>query len=69
MWKRHQTCRLQDFLHGPQILVLNLLIETLAYRSLEAIWLCPKKSRMVTTSAPCSRRFEERYAASYDNSQ
>jgi hypothetical protein len=30
----------------------------LAYRSLEAIWLCPKKSRIVTTSAPCSSQFE-----------
>src|SRR4029434_1464481 len=29
-------------------------LEILAYRSLEAIWLCPKKSRIATTSAPCS---------------
>src|SRR4029450_5551731 len=37
---------------------LILWLESLAYRSLEAIWLCPKKSRIATTSAPCSRRFE-----------
>src|SRR5205807_10459395 len=33
-------------------------LEILAYRSLDEIWLCPRKSRMATTSAPCSSKFE-----------